>query len=306
MKVLLALLLLLIPGVALAQRGGSSNDPFVFGENLRQDQFYSNAGFNNLIGRTCLTDAGGRPCVPTINPAVKTLILIAFGDSIGASAVPSAFVPTNLASINNFNVYDGAIYPDLDPLLGQSYATLGPGSMNPRLADLLITNGSFSRVIMVPTNIGGSQSNQWGVGGPLYNKVCAGIRRLAQRGITPATTGVTFGAILRLGPNDAAAGTTSAAYQLAVNQQVAYMQSCGFSGRVFVDISTMLSNVVNATIQGAQAALVSSGAPYFAGGNLDSLTGANKQPDGTHPSDLGSANGAALEYTAMHASGAPY
>lgn len=304
-RLLLIFLLLAIssPGIAQIRSGGVSNDLLVFGENLRCDEPLCNRGNDDLTGHSCRTDAGGLPCVPTINTSVKTLVLFAWGDSIGASSVPSPFVPTNVANIDNFSIYNGGLYADLDPLIGQTQTVLGTGSMNPRLADLLITNGSFSRIIIVPANVGGSSSSMWGIGGPLYNKVCAGIRRLTQRGITPATTGVTFAAIVRLGPNEG--GTSSAAYQAFVNQQVLYMKSCGFSGRVFVDISTMLSSVVNPTIQAAQSGLVDN-VTFFAGGNLDSLTGGNKQADGTHPSDTGSANGAALEYTAMHASGAPF
>lgn len=304
---LAALALLLSLGASFAQsRGGGSNDPLVLGENWRNDPTpLNNSGNYSVSGHTCRTDAGGIPCNATINPAQKTLVLITLGASNGASVGPSSFTPTNASAIDNFNIYDGALYQNLDPLLGQTRSSLGPGSIGPRLADLLITNGAFNRVILVPGAVGGATSTQYAPGGVLYGRGCVAMKRLASRGITPATTGVTFSVIFFLGENDT--GTSSASYQAAVQQQVVAMQACGFSGRVFIPTETILNNAANATIQGAQASLVALGAPWFGGGNLDSLTGGtNRQPDGTHLTAAGQGSGATLVYNAMHATGAPF
>lgn len=287
-------------------RGGSSNDPMVLNENYRNDPTpLNNAGNNATSGHVCRTDAGGIPCNATVNPAQKTLILIVMGDSQRASVGPSSYTPTNASAIDNFNIYDGALYANLDPLLGQTQSTLGPGSIGPRLADLLITNGAFNRVILVPTGVGGSTSPMFDAGGVLYSRGCVAMKRLASRGITPATTGVTFAAIWFMGENDTA--TTSAAYRTALQHQTAYMQSCGFSGRVFMpNTETILSNTTNATIQGAQTALID-GVTYFGWGNMDSLTGGtNRQADGTHLTAVGQASTASAAYTGMHATGAPF
>lgn len=287
-----------------AQHGGVSNDPLVLNEKQSSLVPLNDEGNSDLTGHTCRTDAGGIKCNATINPAQKTLVLITLGASNGSSVGPSAFTPTNASAIDNMNVYDGALYQALDPLLGQTQTPLGPGSIGLRLADLLITNGSFNRVILVPVAVRGATIAMYATGGLLFNRGCVAVRRMAGRGITPATTGVTFGVIFYVGENDT--GVLSADYQAAMQQQVAYMQSCGFSGRVFIPTETMLAGVTNATIQGAQAALAALGAPWFAAGNIDSLTGANRQGDLTHLTSAGQAAAAALNYTAMHASGAPF
>jgi hypothetical protein len=298
-------LAVLEPYLARAQRGEISNAPFLLTENFRNDPTpLNNSGNYDLRGHTCRTDAGGLPCVPTINPAVKTLVLITAGASNGASVGPSAFVPTNLRVIDNLNIYDGALYADLDPLLGQTQSSLGTGSIGPRLADLLITNGSFARVILVPIAIGGATSAMYAPGGVLYDHSCVAMRRLASHGITPATSGVTFAAIWHMGENDS--GVPQATYQANVSAQTTHLNACGFSGRQFVNKETILANTANGTIQAAQAALIDN-VTYFVGGNMDSLTGrTDRQADGTHLTAAGQASQATLEYNAMHASGAPF
>lgn len=305
MKKLIVLLLLILPQVAFAQNNFASNDPFVLGEAVRSDGPQNNTGNASLSGKSCRTDAGGSPCNPTINGAQKTLALFILGTSNSASIGPSAYSPTNGSAIDNLNIYDGALYVAADPLLGQTTSFLGPGSFGIRIADLLITNGIFDRVILITGGVGGSYSGFYGANGPLYQRGCVAVKRLAARGVTSSTPGLTMALLYMGGENEGS--TSSADFQAAVQQQVARMQSCGFSGRIFIPTQTILANSVNSTIQNGQAALAALGSPWFAGGNLDSLTGAtNRQADGTHFTNTGLASGATLVYNAMHATGAPF
>jgi len=303
-KYLVILLLIALQPFALAQgrRGGTSNDPFVLNENARPDQPLNDYGNFITAGKTCRTDAGGILCQPTINPAQKTLALIVLGASNGASVGPSAYVPSNTTVIDNLNIYNGALYVASDPLLGQSMSTLGPGSVSLILADGLI--GIFNRVILVNAAIGGSTSIMLGIGGVHYERGCVAMRRLAAAGITAATTGVTIGLLFMTGENDT--GTSAANYQAAIQQQVAHIQSCGFSGRIFIPTETFLGGAVNATIQTAQANLVALGNPWFAGGNLDSLGTGSRQADQTHFTNAGQISAEGLILNAMIATGAPY
>lgn len=295
------LTLWLLPQAALAQHGGSSNDAFALTELVSPLDDLNNYGNYVTAGHACRTN-----CVPVIDPAKKTLVLITAGASNGASVGPSAFVPTNLAAIDNFNIYDGGLYANLDPLLGQTVGRSLPGSIGPRLADIFVTNAIFDRVILVPVSVGSAQIEMYGNGGLLFDRGCVALRRLAVRGITASTPGVTEAMIWRVGENDFT--TTQANWQALMVQQTAHLQACGFSGRIFINSAeTRTIAGVNAVVAAAQAALVSSGAPYFAGANMDSLTGAtNRQADGVHLTTVGQASEAVLEYNAMHASGAPF
>lgn len=305
MRSLLATLFSLLTSVAIAQTGGgSSNDPFSLNENWRPDAPLNDSGNYLSYAHACRTDAGGIPCNPTINGAQKTLALIIVGASNGASVGPSAYTPSNGSAIDNMSIYDGALYTAADPMLGQTMSSLGPGSVGLVLADSLIGNGVFNRVILVPTAVGGSTSIMLGVGGSLYQRGCVAMKRLAARGITSSTTGVTIGLLFMTGENDT--GTSAANYEAAIQQQVTSMQACGFSGRIFVPTETWLSGAVNSTIQGAQATLVALGNPWFAGGNLDSLTNTSRQSDQTHFTNAGQVSAATLIYNAMVATGSPY
>jgi hypothetical protein len=63
--------------------------------------------------------------------------------------------------------------------------------------------------------------------------------------------------------------------------------------------------VTNSTIQAAQAA-VRDGVNIFAFDNMDSLTGANRQADGTHLSAVGAIANATQKVNALTATGAPF
>ena len=134
------------------------------------------------------------------------------------------------------------------------------------------------------------------------------MRRLAARGITPATTGVTFALAWDLGPTDGVNGTSQAAWTASFNTFYANCVAVGFSGRTFVNLSTYYVGTTYPAIRAAQVA-VCNGTTIFQGGDGDTLIGTsvNRQVvDGEHFTDGGAASFATLIYNAMHASGAPY
>src|ERR1043165_4862431 len=89
--------------------GISPPDPY----KLNDTSEISYYGYRQTLGRTT------RPF--TINPALKTLVLFVTGQSLGANVVPTLFVPTNSAAVDNLNIYDGALYDCNGPLLGSPY-----------------------------------------------------------------------------------------------------------------------------------------------------------------------------------------
>jgi hypothetical protein len=282
----------------------NSIDPFPLGESLRSDVTYANnAGYQATGGKTARS--------LDINTGIKNLVLIVAGQSNYQNVAPSAYTPTNASAIDNFNVYDGGMYAAADPLLGASwmYTTLGQGGANPspgnigtRVADLLITNGKFDRVILVPVAIGGTSVDMWATG-IVSNRITTAMARLESRGIVPGMTNVTFSVIWGQGESDS--GTSQANYTSRLNTVISNAAAAGFSGRWFINKQTWFAGATNATVQAAQDAMPN-GSTIFAGANADSLNATNRYADNTHFNDTGIAALATLVYNAMHASGAPY
>ncbi len=243
----------------------------------------------------------------TINPAQKTLILLVAGQSNWTNATPSLYTPNNSSTISQLNIYDGAFYSITSDVLGSSFyqGTFGPGNISVRLADLLVTNGSFNNVIIVNFAVGSTAIAQWANGGTLANRGAVAMNRLAAQGITPATTGVTFGFLWGQGESDTTNGTSQSAYATALGQVISNMNAAGFSGRFFICEETWIGGSVSAGVQAAQTGIIDN-VTKFSGGNLDSLNASNRQADNTHFNDTGAAAVATLVYNAMHASGAPY
>jgi hypothetical protein len=301
------LALLIASVVALCGFGGvaSGPDPFFVPDGSQiytacNGSWACNAPYTATTGRTVRN--------LTINTGIRNLVLFVMGQSNNESEAPSAYTATNASAIDELNVYDGAIYAAAEPHLGTSYNGSGPGLMDYRVADTLITNAKFDRVILVPMAIGGTNAAQWANGGVIQNLPCVAMARLAARGITPATTNVTFAADWGQGEAESGLSTTQVAYQGYMTQIATNLNACGFSGRFFVNVETWGGGAVYATVQAAQAAVVGTtigNVAITAGANLDTLNNTNRV-DTTHFNDTGSAAGAALKVTAWHASGAPF
>lgn len=306
----LALLLTFIAPAHAQRSGTSAADPYQLGEYVLVQTpilWQSNRGYTDTSAKTYRFNA--------INTGVKNLVLIVAGQSNGAAEAPTAYTVSNSTVVDNFNIYDGGMYVYTDPPLGSTWAYLAfggsgntcgtlqsCGSIGGRIADKFITNAIFDRVIVVPLAVGGSNIAQHDTTGPLYDRICVAMRRLAAKGIAPVTN-VTFAIVWLQGESDN--GTTSVAYQAALNNVQSRAVACGFSGRFFVNKQTWVSGSVNATIQGAQTGIIDN-VKFWAGADADSLNATNRIADNIHFNDTGIASLATLMYNAMHASGAPF
>jgi hypothetical protein len=306
--------------VAAVMSGGGPPDPFTLQESLivpALGLWANNAGFNDtqFIGTRTLRAS------PQINTGVANLVLILAGQSNVASEAPSAYSPTNSTVVDNLNIYDGGIYAWADPPLGSTWAyqsfggtgsTCGTlqscGHVGARISDLFINAGTFARVIVAPVAVGGTTISQWDTG-PLSNRICVAIGRLANRGITPSVTNVTFAIVWGQGESETT--STTLQYQTAITNILNRAKACGFSGRFFVNKETFGAGATNANVQSAQTGIVDS-VNFWAGANADALTGtacsasACRRADNTHFTDAGATSLAAAIQSAMHASGAPY
>lgn len=245
----------------------------------------------------------------TINPAQKTLVLIIAGQSIWTSITPSVYTPAHASVIDILNIYDGALYPpDGRPVLSASYTPqLGIGCIGLRVAEMLAANARFDRVILADVAIGSTDISMWNpaANGISANRPTVAVRRLAARGITPSTTGVTFAFLWGQGESDTMLGTSQSAYSSALSSILTNLSSNGFSGRMFVCRETWWTGSISTAVQNAQTGVVNN-TTIFSGGDLDSLNATNRQADNTHFNDTGAAAAATLVYNAMVASGAPY
>lgn len=250
------------------------------------------------------TDTTGRtPRNLTINTGIKNLVLIVAGQSNNINTAPTAVTATNATSIDVLNVYDGAIYPGTNPVLGASWnnaSPLGPGFMDTAVADKLITAGKFARVILVPVAIGGLNAALMANGGPVQNLLCVAMGRLAARGIT-SQTNVTFAVDWGQGEAELGLSTSQANYTTYLTQMGTNLNACGFVGRFFVNKETYISGSTYAPVQAAQVAIagtVIGNVTFTAGADMDTLNGTNRA-DNTHWNDLGITNGSTLKFNAM-------
>jgi hypothetical protein len=125
------------------------------------------------------------------------------------------------------------------------------------------------------------------------------MRRLQSRGLTTATgfTGDMW-ILPHGGGQDVGIGTPRPTLAACIrNFAQAFVDNGSGSARFFVPTESMGGNVTHSTVTAAQAHAVASGCSTCrAGANVDSLTGAtNRQADGTHLTQTGAANLAALD-----------
>ena len=243
--------------------GGSIQDPFRLG--LSTTATIINA---NVNGKT-LHD-------PRLVGGENTGVLICVGQSNIANIVDATYTITNASKVSNLNVADGGVYAASDPMLGCSSMspTAANGSWLGRLADKLITAGTFQRVILVPIARGGSLVADWATGTLALNLKTA-VARCHAQGYTIS------GFLWQQGEADTTAGTGQAAYHNALLAVIANSRAAGSSAPWFIGKSTYIAGTTSAAIQAACEAAVN-GVDVFAGANCDTLNSTYRQVDNLH------------------------
>jgi hypothetical protein len=284
-------LLSLCVGLAHGQFGGGAPtiDLYTLNDNVNQL-----AG--NAIAAPYTSTSGKTSKSSSITGGEKTGVFIVAGQSLAGNHGQSLYTPSN-GKAHLLNVYNGVVYDSPDPLMGASGSA---GSWVSRFSDKLITAGIFTRVIVVPVAIAGTPIADWSPRGPLNQRLRVAYLRIRSLGWV-GNADVSIGAILALGETDSSGGTSQANWQADFSLVKGTLDGLGFTGKWFVAKETMLSNATNSTIQAAQAAVVDN-VRVFAGANTDSLTGGtNRIGDGTHLTDTGNNNNAALWQTVIAA-----
>lgn len=271
--------------------GCSQPDPYLLSDSFK------GISYKNTTGLTRRSQ--------TINTGIRNLILLVGGQSLSANTANVSFTPTNSTVVDQMNIYDGGVYNVTGPLLGATLNTTvgspGFGNISVLIADTLVTNNKFDRVIICCTSIGSTRADMWGNDGGVYSDRLPGVMtRLASRGIVPGMTGVTFACLFDLGEQDLFEGTTQSAMIASLNGVVSRLQATGFNGRIFIPLESNLLETSN-PIRAAQAAV--RGGRVFAGGDFDAIP---DRSDGIHWNAVGGAAAAAAVVSAMAATGAPF
>lgn len=277
---LLLLALATTPTFAQFSRGQSNPDPYIVTEAAGA------AGYRDINAKTLVTSTIISPCV-----------LIIAGQSNVANNVTSVYTPSN-TTVYNLNLYDGAIYKAVDPLLGPSApTTLGSGNFAGRLADKIINSGAnCQNVVLVPIGVDATTVAQWV--STYSNRLTAAFARISARGMT--TTAILWGQ----GEQDH--GTSQSSYTNSLTSLIGVSRSAGYNGPWFIAEETWAAGTIDSSVQAAQLAIVNHSSGIWAGPNADSLDATNRQSDNTHWNNTGSDAYAGLWQSALHAFGAPF
>lgn len=242
------------------------------------------------------------PRALTINPVEKTLVLISAGQSLAANMITDTFTPTNGTKLDNFAWYDGRNWAAANPLIG-TYST--SHNFNLKIADGIISNGKFNRVIIVPVAMAGTSINQWVtdyVAEPTgyYRMIQAAAKKLAAQGVTPSTTGVKFLVKWNQGESDTRDGTTQVNYTADFNKLMSLCATDLPGAKWMVAKESWYIGAISTAIQNAQTGLVN-GTTIFAGENMDSLDATNRIGDNTHLNATGGNAAATMGIAAITA-----
>lgn len=223
-----------------------------------------------------------------------TAVILTLGDSLMSNIVNSIYTPTQTKN-HNFNVYNGGCYVSKEPLLGCQIngALYDSGNFFTRVADTLITNGIYQRVIHVPIAVGGSVLADYAEGGSVNGRILPAYRRVL------ANIGDLTAVYIMLGANDYGTNQTNAT--LSLNSIISTIRNCGITCNIFVARHTIFGLITNPAVQAAQVSVLNSGTKIYSGGDMDSITSAANYWDNTHYNSAGAIQAAALAVTAITA-----
>jgi hypothetical protein len=249
----------------------SASDPYIFNDFA--------TSYSNIRGRTQKTSV--------VSDRPNTKIIIVDGQSEHATYNGTAAYTANAAS-HQLNIYDGAIYDAIDPLLGCTNNAAGAfSSPVMRIADRLIAQGKATRVIMVPIAQAGTLWAQYepAASNSLFTRIQAAVRRLAAIGLTPDKI------IVGRGVSDGVAGTSAASVRSSINAWITGVRTLT-SASIYIGKFTATGGSANATVQSGIASAISDNVAnsVFAGYDADTnatVAGGYRLADQTHFSDTG-------------------
>jgi hypothetical protein len=251
-----------------------------------------------IYGADPVLDTTGKTEVSCdVNPSERTAVLVFIGQSLSVNSIPSIYTPTQSGN-HQLNIYDGKCYETKEPLLGINVSggavTAQRGTWMSRLADRLIANGHYDRVIIVPMAVGNTRADQWASNSSapyLKNNINVVARRLAQAKLH--CTAIHWGQ----GESDTSAGTSQAAYTTALNSLIAEFNRTMPGCPILVAREAYYYGATSSAVLAAQDA-APNGTTVFAGENLETI-GPSGRYDNTHLNETGADQRAVLVEQAL-------
>jgi hypothetical protein len=215
----------------------------------------------------------------------KTAIIVVHGQSNAANYGSTRH--TAREAVDNFDSASGKCFAAADPLLGAD--GMG-GSFATRLGDMLIQDGRYDRVIVVPLARGGASIAFLNNEGAAL--ITNGIAKLKAAGLTP--THILF----QQGETDAVSTTTADQYASLLHQLVKRFRAAGFDAPFYLSRSTKCDyagpNNNIAAVRAGQFSAVNETLNIRLGPDTDTIGNEGRSPDGCHMNEAGTLANAVL------------
>lgn len=274
------------------------------GAGLAYNRYTSDAAYyiyppqSVIFGADPVLDLTGRVEVP-VGDLTRTAVIVFIGQSLSVNEVPTPYVPVN-ANIDQVNIYDGKLYKAKDPLLGINVSggpvTAQRGTWMMRMADKLISDGTYDRVIIVPMAVGNTKVGQWADPSQapyLFNKINVVGLRLRDAGLP--CTAIMWGQ----GESDNIAGTSQASYAASLQKVIAEFNRAIPGCPILVAQESYYYGNTSPAILAAQASVVNN-STVFAGENVELIPPSGRY-DNTHLNEAGAEQRATLAVAALKA-----
>jgi hypothetical protein len=205
----------------------------------------------------------------------RTAVILILGQSNGANSGDTRYFPRN--RVLNMNVFDGQCYVAKDPLLG---ATESGGNFATRMADMMIDQGYFDSVVLMPISVGGSRIEEWTMGGARHRRLQVAIKRAIDYELT-------FTHVLwHQGESNSGEDANKELYIACFKNIHSALRSYGVGAPIYVAQATVCNSPPNETIRSAQRAVVDPSLGIFAGPDTDTI-GREDRYDGCHMAESG-------------------
>jgi hypothetical protein len=209
--------------------------------------------------------------------AARIGVFVTLGQSQTANAGEVTFAARD--GVLNLNPFDGKLYQARDPLLGCNDEQ---GNFASRLGDLLVAEGLWDKVVLLPIGVGGSAVAEWAPGGVHHHRIAAAIGCLREARLRPTAV------LWAQGEADAIPGADGRRYREKLRQVIDTFRTGGMDAPFHVAVSTFcnVTSDGNAVIRAAQRAVVAPAEGIFAGPDTDRL-GIAYRYDNCHFTDEG-------------------
>jgi hypothetical protein len=216
--------------------------------------------------RFSFTNSRGRKLIALANVIgnPKTAAFLVFGQSNVANESDANAIHIARAGVYNFNFLDGRLYEARDPLLGPT----GNGSnVVTRLGDLLIENGDYENVVLIPIAHGGTSVADWSPGSAIHRRLAHAIERIKSAGIE--LTAIMW----QQGEAETHFGNRDPdVYKKRFLRIVAFIRDAGITAPIYVAQCSRIPWGVSEPIRLAQQQLADAALGILAGPDIDSIT----------------------------------